>query len=334
MKRSPFRYSITLLASLFMGTVFSASAALNTDNIQPESPTFKMGIQPWLGYGQWYVAQEKGLFSDNGLTQVEMLNFSEDKDINAALASGQIDGANVATHTAMSMVSAGLPVKIVLLLDTSQTADALIVDSSIKALADLKGKQVAYEEGTTSDILLRSAIEQAGLSWSDIIPVPMPAASAGSALIAKRVPAAVTYEPYLTVAHNTDPTVVTLFSGNDAPGIISDVFVVRDEVIEKRPNQVLALIKSWDSAVNYYNSHNADGRNIIAKGVGAEPEEVSSAFDGVRFYSVADNKAEFSGHFKQDIFSQILKAATDAEMMMSPVTFETVVDSQFVEAFK
>ncbi|TIN45866.1 MAG: ABC transporter substrate-binding protein, partial [Mesorhizobium sp.] len=70
--------------------------------------------------------EAKGLFKTNGLSDVQIVNFAEDKDINAALASGQLDAANIATHTAMGMVAAGLPVKIVLLLDVSMTADAII----------------------------------------------------------------------------------------------------------------------------------------------------------------------------------------------------------------
>src|SRR6478735_5376266 len=124
---------------------------------KPEPGTFKIGIEPWLGYGQWHVAASKDLFKKANLENVELVNFTEDKDINAALASGQLDAANIATHTAMGMVAAGLPVKIVSLLDFSLSADAILAGSDIKSIADLKGKNIAYEEGTTSDILLNYA---------------------------------------------------------------------------------------------------------------------------------------------------------------------------------
>ncbi len=247
--------AVATCASLLLAGAAHA-AAIKADT-KPEAGTFKMGMQPWLGYGQWYVAEQAGAFKANGLEQVELVNFTEDKDMNAALASGQIDGGNLATHTAMAMVAAGLPVKIVLLLDQSTSADALIVDPSIKTLTDLKGKQVAYEEGTTSDILLHSALRKAGLTLADVQPVPMPAANAGSALIAGQVPAAVTYEPYLSAAKQQNPKVNLLYKGSDDPGIISDVFVVRDEVLKERPGQVLALIKSWEAGLKHYNEKSA-----------------------------------------------------------------------------
>ncbi|TGV62635.1 ABC transporter substrate-binding protein, partial [Mesorhizobium sp. M2D.F.Ca.ET.160.01.1.1] len=117
------------------------------------------------------------------LSDVQIVNFAEDKDINAALASGHLDADHIATHTAMGMVAAGLPVKIVLLLDVSMTADAIVAGKDVTSIADLKGKQVAFEEGTTSDILLKYALAKNGMSIADVQPVPMPAADAGGALI-------------------------------------------------------------------------------------------------------------------------------------------------------
>ena len=43
------------------------------------------------------------------------------------------------------------------------------------------------------------------MTIADIQKVPMPAADAGAALIAGKVPVAVTYEPYLTLAMQQNP---------------------------------------------------------------------------------------------------------------------------------
>ena len=86
-------------------TALSAAARADDIPAKPEAGTFKVGIEPWLGYGQWHVAAKKGLFAAQGLSDVQIVNFNEDKDINAALASGQLDAANIATHTAIGMVA-------------------------------------------------------------------------------------------------------------------------------------------------------------------------------------------------------------------------------------
>ncbi|MCA1177805.1 MULTISPECIES: ABC transporter substrate-binding protein [unclassified Pantoea] len=294
-----------------------------------EAAPIKMGVEPWLGYGQWHIASAKDLFAKSGLKKVEVINFAEDKDINAALASGQIDAANIATHTAMGMISAGLPVKIVLVLDQSNTADAILASKEVGSVKDLKGKQVAYEEGTTSDILLRSALASAGLSFSDIKPVPMPAASAGSAILAGRVPVAVTYEPYLSVAKKSDPSIKMLYSGSSDPGLISDVLVVRDDFIKSHPDEIKSLIKTWGAALDFYNANTTEGRAIISKAVGATPEDLDTAFDGVKYFTLSENKAYLSHDFTTKTFPHILKAATEAGIVTQPVTPAQTIDAEF-----
>ncbi|CAG9298131.1 ABC transporter substrate-binding protein [Celerinatantimonas diazotrophica] len=296
--------------------------------------SLKMGIEPWLGYGLWYVAAHDGLFKKQGFKNVDIINFTEDKDINAALASGQIDVANIATHTAMGMIAAGLPVKAVLLLDQSNTADAILASAKIKSLKDIKGKKVAYEQGTTSDILLHSALSSVHLSEADIIPVPMPAANAGSALIAGNVPVAVTYEPYISVAEKNDPNLKMLYSGASDPGLISDVLVVRQSVINKHPKQVAALIEVWKKALANYRQHTQLDRNIIATAIGATPDDLKTAFDGIKYIDIKTNKQMLEGAFRTQTFPHILKAAKSASLVPTNVKFTQVFDDSFVKKAK
>jgi len=324
------------LAALCLGFVaLGAALPAAADDIptKPEAGTFKLGLEPWLGYGQWQIAATQGIFAKNGL-QVDLVNFTQDKDINAALASGQIDGANIATHTAMAMAAAGLPIKIVMLEDFSLTADAIIAGSDIKSIADLKGKQVAFEQGTTSDILLNYALQANGMTIADVQTVPMPAADAGSALIAKRVPVAVTYEPYLTIARKQDPNVKLLYTAGEDPGLVSDVLVIREEALKSKPGQVLALVESWDQALQYYKAHTQEGRDIIAKSVGSTLADLQTAFDGVRYYSLAENKQALQGDFSTKTFADVLAAAKKAGILTKDVSAADLIDPRFVAAAK
>jgi NitT/TauT family transport system substrate-binding protein len=314
--------------------VLGASARAFAQDIPttPEAGAIKMGIQPWLGYGQWHVAAKKGHFKAAGLEDVEIVNFSTDADINAALASGQLQCGNIATHTAMNFMAAGLPIKIVMLLDISKTADAMISDGSVSDIKGLKGKQVAYEEGTTSDILLNYALAANGMTIADIEKVPMPAADAGSALIAGKVPVAVTYEPYLTLAMQQNKNVKMIYEAGVSPGLISDVFIVRDEFMAEKPGQVLALLKAWDLALADYRADTAGSRAIISQAVGAKPEELATAFDGVVYYSLAENKAQFAGDFTQKVIPQVHAAARQANILKADVDLTKLIDGRFIDA--
>src|SRR5690606_11855235 len=108
------------------------------------------------------------------------------------------------------------------------------------------------------------------LSIDDVQKVPLPASDAGGALLADRVPAAVTYEPYLSQAVGRDESVKMLYTAGEQPGLISDVLVIRNEVIEERPEDVQSLVDAWSDSVAYYDKNTAQAQAVISEGVGAE----------------------------------------------------------------
>ncbi len=313
-------------------TAASASSGPSVAAIpSPEAGTFKMGTEPWLGYGPWWIAKAKDTFGANGVTAT-VTSFDADDQINTALVSGQIDGANVATHTALRLISSGTPITIVLLLDQSNSADAMIAGPGITSVADLKGKTVAYEEGTTSDILLRYALSQNGMTINDITKVPTGADKAGLALAARKVGAAVTYEPYLTSVMGQDPTIKEIYKAEALPGLIGDVFVVRNDYLAAHPGQVYGLLRAWGGAVDYYRSNTSDAQGIIEKAVGASPGDLRTAFDGVQLYSLAEAKGLMTGGGYLKTLAMVKQIAADAGIITSPVDTTKVMDTTFISA--
>jgi NitT/TauT family transport system substrate-binding protein len=312
------------------GGASDAKEAAANAPAKPESGTFRMGIEPWIGYGPWRVAEQQGLFKDNGL-DVKITNFNTDDLINAAFAAGKIDGTNIATHTALRFAASGLPIKIVLLEDQSTTADAIISGPDITSIKDLKGKRVAFEEGTTSDILLSYALAQNGMTKKDIKVVPLAASDAGAAFIAGKVDAAVTYEPYITTARKDDKDVKLLYTAGENPGIVGDVFVVSDDTLKNKPGQIAALVKTWGQAIDAYNGDKAGSQDIIAKSVGSTQKELATAFDGVKFYDLAENKSQLNGEYAQKTLQDVKKAATDAGLIEGEVDPADIVVATFVD---
>jgi NitT/TauT family transport system substrate-binding protein len=260
-----------------------ASAADTADLV-----TVRIGTQPWIGYGPWWIAQEQGLFAKHGI-DAQLIDFVQDTEVNAAFAAGEMDVANLASHTAIKLFANGVDLRIVLLEDASREADAIIAGAGISEIADLQGQTVAYEEGATSDLLLNYALQQNGLTLADITPAPMPAAGAGSALIAGQVAAAVTYEPYISAAMAQDPAVQVIYTGAADPGLISDVLAARAGFAQENPETMRALLQVWDEAVQFLNSNPDEGRAIIAAAVQSSAEELTTAFDGVEFYTLEQN---------------------------------------------
>ncbi|MDR0489343.1 MAG: aliphatic sulfonate ABC transporter substrate-binding protein [Propionibacteriaceae bacterium] len=317
--------SLALLATGFMGGCTTADDKTEDEGLTKVS----IAIQPWLGYGAWYIAQEKGFFAENGL-DVTLTDFEADADMLAALAGGRVDALNVASHGALLMIESGVEAKIVLLEDAATSADAIITTSEITTVADLKGKKVAYEEGATSDLLLNYALAEAGMTITDIEKVPMGAANAGAAVIAGQVPAAVTYEPYITsaLAENSDMHVI--YDASAKQGLISDVLMVSDKFAAENADAVKALIASWGQAVDYYNANVEDGRAIIARGVGEDPADLVTAFDGVIFYSLSDNQRLLDGEYRTATLPAVKEVAVTAGLLSGSADPDQAIDAQYL----
>ena len=85
-------------------TIAAAIAAASASSAMAEQ--VKLGLQPWLGYGPLWVAEEKGFFDKHGV-DVELSNFNWDQDMLAALASGNLHVIAGATNGVITSYNQG-----------------------------------------------------------------------------------------------------------------------------------------------------------------------------------------------------------------------------------
>ena len=104
---------------------------------------------------------------------------------------------------------------------------------------------MAYEAGSTSDLLVNYALKENNMSIKDVKPVQMAASDAGLALIAGRVDVAVTYEPYISSALSQGNGFHVLYTAAQRPGLISDIAVAEKKFIQDNPDAIKALILAW-----------------------------------------------------------------------------------------
>lgn len=334
--RSRIAYPATAfaLALLFLSACGSSSGTSSAgSNTAAKNGSFTMAISPWIGYGPWYIAQKEGFFTKQGVN-VNLVNFTEDAPLLAALASGKVDGSNLSTNDLLSAAGTGQRYKVVMLEDESVTADAVLAGPGIKSLQNLRGKTVAYEYGTTSDVLIHHALQAAGIPFKSIRALNIPAAQAGSALIAGRVDAAVTYQPYISAALKAGSGKArVLYTAGEAPGLISDTLSIKPSFAAQHPKTVAALLRAWQEALNYYNAHTSGGQAIIATAVGAPVNSLTTAFKGLHFYSLTDSKTQLNGQYASTTLDSVAKALLEAGSLHSmPADLPQLVDTKFVNA--
>jgi len=71
--------------------------------------------------------------------------------------------------------------------------------SSIKTIADLKGKRVGFAKGTSAHNVVVAALEKAGLSYTDITPVYLSPPDAGPAFANGSIEAWAIWDPYFAI---------------------------------------------------------------------------------------------------------------------------------------
>ena len=113
-----------------------------------------------------------------------------------------------------------------------------------------------------------------------------------------------TYEPYISAALAQGNGYRIIYSAAEKPGLISDVFVFPAKVLVEKPEAVKAMLLAWQDAYDFLQANPDEGQQIIANAVGSDLEEFKTAWQGVKLYSLAENKNLLGGQV-QETYQQI-----------------------------
>ncbi|KQW51974.1 MULTISPECIES: aliphatic sulfonate ABC transporter substrate-binding protein [unclassified Roseateles] len=138
-------------------------------------------------------------------TRVQWTEFPAGPQLLEALALGSVDLGATGDSPPVFAQAAGKDVVYVGAEPAKPDSSALLVkpDSPLKTLADLKGRRVAFQKGSSAHFLTVQALKRAGLAWSDIQPVHLPPADARAAFERGSVDAWAVWDPYYAAAEVT-----------------------------------------------------------------------------------------------------------------------------------
>ena len=134
--------------------------------------------------------------------------------------------------------------------------------SGIVQLSDLKGKRVAIEPATIGEFFLGILLQREGMSLSDLNLVEIPSQDTHTAFAKGEIDAASVYEPAISLSVEQGATV--LVDSKQERNINADVCVARGKYIDQYPELYASYVKSVLEAVDYYNEHPEEARQIIA----------------------------------------------------------------------
>lgn len=247
---------------------------------EPSAPTYepatvRVAYMPNLGSaGSLFVGIDQGYFEELGLT-VEVYQFQGGPAEIAAQASGDIDISQIG-HGAHALCIEGQAV-IFQMDHTTSLSDVVVGNKShgINTAADLKGKTVAVQAGTSSEIILQQALAKAGLTVDDIKTVEMTVDGMTTAMITGQVDAAAAWSPNtITLQDQLGENYVNL--GGNADFLDSAIFpssyITSKEYAEKNRDVLVRFAQALNKAHDYRLANQEYMAKLLSKELDA-PED-------------------------------------------------------------
>ncbi|MGO4614588.1 ABC transporter substrate-binding protein [Nocardia sp. 2YAB30] len=191
--------------------------------------------------------------------KVEFANFVGGPAILEAFRAGAADVAQVGDVPPIHALVAGQDVPIVAAYQTSTTALKLAVapGKPVTTLADLKGKKIAYAEGTAQQAAVLRAIDKVGLKTSDVQLVRLQLAEFPDAVRTGQVDVAPLIEPNVTRFLRTPGT--TLLQDSETAGIYGGLaYLYARRAVVQDPAKAAAtraLVVAFVRAYQWANTH-------------------------------------------------------------------------------
>ena len=204
--------------------------------------TFKVGFLPVTCHLTCPVNHfiQKNLNGNGGFEPVRFNGWPELKE---AFLSEYTDATFILAPMAMKLREEGVPIKIVYLGHRDGSALMVHKDSGIYRIDDLRGKKVAVPNRFSNQrLLLFKVLKERGMTFDDIELVEMAPPDMPAALYAKAVDAISSGEPFMGQTELDGYGRILYLTKDVWPGFISCVLAVREDVIQKNPEQVQALV--------------------------------------------------------------------------------------------
>lgn len=219
----------------------------------------KLGYFPNVTHALPIVADKEGLYTKHlGSTTLKVSTFNAGPAAMEALKSGAIDATYVGPgpSTNAFINSGGEAIRIV--AGAATGGAALVVDPSVKTVADLKGKKVATPQlGNTQDVALRYYLKQQGLTTDlqgggDVTITPQDNSQILDSFAQKLIAGAWVPEPYATRLVQAGGKVLvdehSLWPNGKFP---VTVLAVRPDFLKDHPETVKALLQAQVDAEDF-----------------------------------------------------------------------------------
>jgi NitT/TauT family transport system substrate-binding protein len=258
-------------------------------------------------------------------------------EIKEALISNKMQAAFMVAPMAIALRAQGVPVKIVYLGHRYGSAVVVQKNGPVREFADLKGKTIAIPSRYSDErLIVFKALAQHGMSAKDLRMVEMAPPDVAGALAAGAIDAFSMGEPYPSQAEMGGFGRILFHAREYWPDYISCVLVVRDDVIERKPEAVQVLVDGIARSGLWLENppkrkarreHAADfvGRFYFRQDPRLLKWALTKPLDRVQYQPLTPLRKDFE---------LIVKLMRETGVLDRNIGFEEYVDPQFAEGAK
>lgn len=250
----------------------------------PQAP-LRVGCIVFPGYEMVFLARDLGLLDEQRVRLIEM---PSNTDTLRALASGQLEAANLTLDECISARAEGLDLRVLAVLDISAGADA-VYSRRPMTLAQLAGKRIAVEDSAVGATVLGALLEAAQLKPDQIVKVPTVLPSTGRDFVGGRADVVITAEPWASQIEAAGGH--RLFDSTRMPGRIVDVMVAHAQAVREQPVATQHLVRAHFSGLAHVSSQPDDAARRLAPRLELAPKQVAGAFRGLELPDRSRNLA-------------------------------------------
>jgi aliphatic sulfonates family ABC transporter substrate-binding protein len=253
--------------------MFVASCLLLLLYTQPSQAAepLRFAYQNRIGDALSIIAVNKNLFTAEGL-QVKPLLFNNGPACSEALFTGAVDIATMGDTAAVIAVSRTADLRIIGSHGSGESRHRIIVaaHSSIRQVADLKGKRVGVKKGTSTHggflaLLVAKGIRPTDLKLIELDPATMP-----DALAVGSLDAFVASEPTPSLAEQKGGRELATLAGlgNNYPLLL----LAKSATLQKREADLHHFFQALSRAEQYIRSNPTEAITILSKETGLTSE--------------------------------------------------------------
>lgn len=266
-------------------------------------------------------------------TEFQAERFSDFPTMKEALIARKIDATFMIVPLAMKLVADGQPVKIVYLGHRDGSALVVGAQSPVQDFTQLAGKRVAIPSRFSNQhLLMQRMLKKNGMAKDAITLVEMAPPEMPGALAANAIDGYIVGEPHCAKAEMEGYGRVLYFMKDLWPDFISCGLVVRQEVINERPELVQELVDGIAASGLWLEDDVEDGaahRKQAAAVVGKlyynqKPEllewVLTRPLDRVRYDDLLPPRENFD---------EIMDLAVEMDVIQKRMAFEEYCDTRF-----